>query len=161
MLKCIIMGVAGAGKSSVGEAVAAQLGAQYFDGDDLHPQTNIDKMAAGIPLDDDDRAPWLIKVGTALQAASGPTIIGCSALKRAYRDRIRMSCADATVVHLFGSRQVIEARMSARTSHFMPMSLLDSQFSALEPLDSDEAGYVVDISKDFDTVVSNVVAQFS
>ncbi|RLJ51766.1 gluconokinase/shikimate kinase [Litoreibacter meonggei] len=158
MLKVIVMGVAGCGKSSVGQAVADRLGALYFDGDDLHPQSNIDKMAAGTPLDDTDRAPWLDKVGAALAEANGPTLIGCSALKRAYRDRIRVACPQAQFAHLMGDRAVIEARMSARSGHFMPVSLLDSQFATLEPLQADEAGFAVDIAQDFDAVVQQVVA---
>jgi len=153
MLKAIVMGVAGSGKSSVGYAVAERLGAVYFDGDDLHPQSNIDKMAAGTPLNDSDRAPWLDKVGAALAQASGPTLIGCSALKRAYRDRIRAACPQMQCAHLVGARSVIEERMSARTGHFMPVILLDSQFATLEPLQPDEAGISVDISLEFDAVV--------
>ncbi|TDT74050.1 gluconokinase/shikimate kinase [Litoreibacter halocynthiae] len=160
MLKAIVMGVAGSGKSSVGHAVAGRLGAHYFDGDDLHPQSNIEKMAAGTPLDDSDRAPWLDKVGAALMQAGGPTLIGCSALKRSYRDRIRAACPQARFVHLIGNRAVIEARMSARTGHFMPVSLLDSQFATLEPLQADEAGFAIDIAQDFDAVVQQVVACF-
>ena len=161
MLKTIVMGVAGSGKSSVGLAVAERLGAVYFDGDDLHPQSNIAKMAAGQPLDDTDRAPWLDKVGVALAQASGPTLIGCSALKRSYRDRIRAACPHMHCVHLVGTRRVIEARMSARTGHFMPVSLLDSQFATLEALQPDEAGIAVDISQDFDAVVHEMAARLA
>lgn len=161
MLKLIVMGVAGCGKSSVGDAVAARLGAVYFDGDDLHPQNNIDKMASGRPLDDNDRAPWLDRVGAELAQASGPTLIGCSALKRAYRDRIRAMCPSAQFAHLAGARDVIEARMAARTGHFMPVSLLDSQFATLEPLQADEAGFAVNIARDFDAVVDEIVERLS
>lgn len=155
-MKVIVMGVAGCGKSSVGAAVAEELNACYFDGDDLHPQDNIDKMAAGTPLTDDDRAPWLDKVGQALARAEGATLIGCSALKRAYRDRIRSACPATIFAHLSGSRAVIEARMSKREGHFMPVSLLDSQFATLEPLQPDEVGFAVDIAQDFATVVAQV-----
>ncbi|EPX81799.1 gluconokinase [Litoreibacter arenae] len=161
MLKAIVMGVAGSGKSSVGHAVADHLGAVYFDGDDLHPQSNIEKMAAGSPLDDTDRAPWLDKVGAALMHADSPTLIGCSALKRAYRDRIRAACPQAKFAHLIGDRGVIEVRMSARTGHFMPVSLLDSQFATLEPLQPDEAGFAVDIAQDFHAVVQQMVTRLS
>ena len=161
MLKAIVMGVAGAGKSSVGLAVAERLGAVYFDGDDLHPQSNIDKMAAGQPLEDSDRLPWLDKVGLALAQANGPTLIGCSALKRSYRDRIRVACPHMQSVHLFGTRSVIEARMSARSGHFMPVSLLDSQFATLEGLQPDEAGIAVDITQDFDAVVREMAERLA
>lgn len=160
-MKVIVMGVAGCGKSSVGTAVAQELGARYFDGDDLHPQSNIDKMAAGTPLTDADRAPWLDKVGKALAQAEGATLIGCSALKRAYRDRIRAACPEAVFAHLAGSRPVIEARMSQREGHFMPVSLLDSQFATLEPLQADEAGFEVDIDDAFDAVVSRMAMRLS
>ncbi|SFR37365.1 gluconokinase [Litoreibacter janthinus] len=161
MLKAIVMGVAGSGKSSVGHAVAEALGAVYFDGDDLHPQSNIDKMAAGTPLDDSDRAPWLDRVGAALAEADGPTLIGCSALKLSYRDRIRAVCPETRFAHLAGTREVIEARMSARTGHFMPVSLLDSQFATLEPLQPQEDGFAVDIAQEFEDVVGEMVERLS
>ena len=140
------MGVAGCGKSRVGAALASQLGAAWRDGDDLHPPANIAKMAAGEPLTDADRAPWLALVGGALRAADGPVLIGCSALKRRYRDAIRDAAgAPVAFVHLAGPRDLIAARMAAREGHFMPVSLLDSQFAALEPLAVDETGITVDI----------------
>ena len=149
------MGVAGCGKSTVGEAVAARLGAQYFDGDHLHPENNIAKMSAGTPLSDADRAPWLRQVGRELSGVSEPVLIGCSALKRKYRDIIRDAANNPVVfLHLSGAREVIEARMSARTGHFMPVSLLDSQFKALEVLEPDEDGIEVSIDKSFDAVVA-------
>lgn len=155
------MGVAGSGKTSVGVAVAARLGAIYFDGDDLHPQSNIDKMASGTPLEDRDRAPWLDMVGAELHKATGSTFIGCSALKRSYRERIRTVCPDVSFLHLAGTREVIEARMSARSGHFMPVSLLDSQFSTLEPLEADEAGLEVDISLELDAVVDEIARRLT
>ncbi|PTX54938.1 gluconokinase/shikimate kinase [Litoreibacter ponti] len=155
------MGVAGCGKSSVGTAVAEELNARYFDGDDLHPQSNIDKMAAGVPLNDEDRAPWLDKVGAALAEADGATLVGCSALKRAYRDRIRAACPETIFAHLAGSRAVIEARMSKREGHFMPVSLLDSQFATLEPLQADEAGFAVDIAQEFGAVVTQMATRLA
>ncbi len=158
-MRVIIMGVAGCGKSSVGAAMAEALGAVYSDGDDLHPQSNIDKMSAGTPLNDDDRAPWLDLVGEALRDASGPVLVGCSALKRRYRDRIRAAAgAPVTFLHLSGSRAVIEARMSAREGHFMPVALLDSQFATLEPLQDDELSVIVDIDQTFEAVVAESAA---
>lgn len=148
------MGVAGCGKSSVGAEMAERLSARYFDGDDLHPPENIEKMSAGHPLDDADRAPWLSLVGAALSAAESPILVGCSALKRKYRDIIRDAAGGPVVfVHLAGAREVIEARMSQREGHFMPVSLLDSQFAALEDLQPDETGVVIDIDQPFDAVV--------
>lgn len=133
------MGVSGCGKSSVGEALAARLGIPYVDGDDLHPPENVEKMRAGTPLTDADRWPWLDRVAGVLHD-SAPVIVGCSALKRAYRDRIRVGAVGpVTFVHLAGDRDLIAARMGSRTGHYMPPSLLDSQFAALEPPGPDEA----------------------
>ena len=162
-MRCfVIMGVAGCGKSSVGEAAAEKLGATYIDGDDLHPQSNIDKMARGEPLTDEDRAPWLDYVGDALRMAQGQCLIGCSALKRIYRDRIRNTAGEPVgFVHLTGTRDVIKARMQVREGHFMPVSLLDSQFAALEPPGPDEIAIAVDIDQPFEAVVDDVVTQLA
>jgi len=150
------MGVAGCGKSTVGAALAAAMQAVYIDGDDLHPPGNIAKMAKGLALDDADRAPWLDLVGQRLALGPAPIIVGCSALKRLYRDRIRAAGGAVVFVHLAGSRAVIEARMAARTGHFMPLSLLDSQFAALEPPAPDEASVTVDIDQPLESVVSAI-----
>ena len=156
------MGVAGCGKSTVGAALAARNGAQYLDGDDLHPPANIAKMSAGQPLTDTDRAPWLDFVGRALADTSGTVIIGCSALKRAYRDRIRAAAAEPVAfLHLAGTRAVIEARMHLREGHFMPVSLLYSQFATLEPLQPDEDGLAVDIDQPLDAVVQHLIRHVS
>jgi carbohydrate kinase (thermoresistant glucokinase family) len=157
--RVIIMGVAGCGKSSVGAALSDALGAAYEDGDDLHPQTNIDKMSAGIALNDADRAPWLDQIGARLGAADHPLMIGCSALKRIYRDRIRATAGGPVFfLHLMGARRVIEGRMSARAGHFMPVSLLDSQFADLEPLGRDEIGAAVDIDQPLEAVTREAAA---
>ncbi|SEA92048.1 gluconokinase [Rubrimonas cliftonensis] len=146
MRRAVVMGVAGCGKSLVGAALASRLGALWRDGDDLHPAESIAKMARGEPLTDADRAPWLARVGEALRDADGPALIGCSALTRRYRDAIRAAAGGAVAfVHLSGSRELIAGRMAARKGHFMPLSLLDSQFAALEPLAADETGVVVEI----------------
>ena len=151
----ILMGVAGCGKSSVGAALAARLGMTYRDGDDLHPAESVAKMRAGLALTDADRWPWLDLVAQDL-AARAPVIIGCSALKRIYRDRIRASAGGpVTFVHLAGSRAVIEARMAARKGHYMPVSLLDSQFATLEPPGPEEA-LRVDIDQPLEAVVAAV-----
>lgn len=157
-MKIVIMGVAGCGKSSVGDALAGALTAQYFDGDDLHPPANIAKMSAGTPLNDADRAPWLDTVGQRLAAVDAPILIGCSALKRSYRDRIRRYAGGpVTFLHLNGTRAVIETRMSAREGHFMPVALLDSQFATLEPLQDDELSVIIDIDQPFEGVVADAL----
>jgi len=137
--RIVIMGVSGCGKSTVGVALAEAIGISYRDGDDLHPAANVEKMRAGVPLTDADRLPWLDRVAEVLRGEA-PVIVGCSALRRVYRDRIRAG-AGGTVrfVHLVGSRDLIAARMAARTGHYMPTSLLDSQFATLEPPGPEEA----------------------
>ncbi len=160
MPRAVIMGVAGCGKSSVGRALADRLDAAYVDGDDLHPTSNIEKMSAGMPLDDVDRAPWLVRVGETLAAADRPILIGCSALKRHYRDKIRHAAAGPLVfVHLAGTREVIRGRMARREGHFMPQSLLNSQFEALEPLAPDELGFLVDIDQALEQLVGEAARQ--
>lgn len=144
----VIMGVAGSGKTTVGKALAEVTDIRFFDGDDLHPQSNIEKMASGIPLTDEDRWPWLERVGATLADATGDVAVGCSALKRSYRDRIRqMAKGPVTFVYLEGSKDLISRRMNEREGHFMPPSLVDSQFAALEPPGADEDAVTVDISE--------------
>lgn len=153
------MGVSGAGKTTVGIALAERLGLRFVDADDLHPAANVEKMAAGIPLDDADRWPWLAAVGGALADADEPgLVIACSALKRAYRDVIRARAADVRFVHLTAPVQVLRDRLGHREEHFMPASLLDSQLAILEPLAPDEAGVTVDVSGTLDENVDAVVA---
>lgn len=148
MERFVMMGVSGCGKSSIGAAFAVAIGGKFIDGDDLHPDANRIKMASGQPLNDDDRAPWLVRVGQALHGGTGPIVIGCSALKRRYRDVIRDQAAQPVMfLHLTGSRKVLAARMAARKGHFMPASLLDSQLAALEPPMPDEAAITVDIDQ--------------
>jgi gluconokinase len=156
--RVVIMGVAGCGKSSVGEALAQRLAIPYHEGDALHSPADVQKMRAGIPLTDDDRWPWLDRVAQTL-ATEAPLIIGCSALKRAYRDRIRSGAGGpVTFVHLSGSRDLIASRMAARTGHYMPTSLLDSQFAALEPPGPDEA-LTVDIDQPLPAIVDAILSQ--
>ena len=156
----VVMGVSGCGKSTVGVAFAAAIGGLFVDGDDLHPPENVAKMSAGVPLTDADRAPWLDRVGATL---TGNVVVGCSALKRAYRDRIRAQVGDAAgpvrFLLLAGSRDVIAARMAARPGHFMPLGLLDSQFAALEPLAKDEDGVTVNIDQPIDAVIADLLAK--
>ena len=151
----VVMGVSGCGKTTVGAAFAAAIGGRFVDGDDLHPPENVAKMSEGVPLADADRWPWLDRVGREL---TGNVIIGCSALKRAYRDRIRAVAGPVKFLHLAGSRDVIAARMAARPGHFMPLGLLDSQFAALEPLVHDEDGVTVDIDQPLDATIAELLA---
>ena len=156
--RVVIMGVSGCGKSSVGAGLAARLGLNYRDGDDLHPPENVAKMRAGMPLTDGDRWPWLDRVGQVL-LAEAPVIVGCSALKRAYRDRIRTAAGGpVTFVHLAGSQEVIAARMALRQGHYMPLSLLDSQFAALEPPAAEEA-ITVSIDQPLEAIVADILRQ--
>lgn len=144
-VRVVVMGPSGAGKSTIGSALAEVVGACFVDGDDLHPLTNVDKMRAGIPLDDEDRMPWLAEVGRALRSEER-IVVACSALRRRYRDAIRVEAPDAFFVELSLDREEIAKRLSARAEHFMPPSLLDSQLAALEPLAADERGVRVSAS---------------
>lgn len=153
------MGVSGCGKSSVGLALSQALGVPYRDGDDLHPAANVAKMRAGEALADADRWPWLDLVARDL-ARLAPVILGCSALRRAYRNRIRAGAGGPVCfVHLAGSRSLIAGRMAARSGHFMPASLLDSQFAALEPPGPDEDAITVDIDQPLDKLVAEILHQ--
>ncbi|MCH6472033.1 gluconokinase [Sinomonas terrae] len=146
-LHVIVMGVSGSGKSTVGELLAKELGGEYLDGDVLHPQANIDKMAAGIPLTDEDREPWLRTIGDRMASSHGTMVIGCSALRRVYRDIIRSAAPDSRFVHLVGTHEILAQRMKTRPGHFMPPALLDSQIETLEDLEPDEVGEVFDIAQ--------------
>jgi gluconokinase len=152
------MGVSGSGKTTVGSLLAQRLGVPFVDADTLHPPANIAKMAAGEPLDDDDRRPWLEKVGEWLADHSDGGVASCSALKRRYRDQLRAHCPGAQFLHLSGSAEVIRARLAARTGHFMPAALLRSQLDALEPLGADERGVTTDVSSDVGAIVDGFLA---
>ena len=146
--RVVVMGVSGCGKSTVGAMLAEIAGGEFLDGDSLHPEANIAKMSRGVPLDDNDREPWLRDIGARLGGAmrQGRTLVlGCSALKRSYRDLIRSGAPDVVFVHLAGSRELLWERMQARPGHFMPASLLDSQLATLQELEPDEDGVVLDI----------------
>jgi gluconokinase len=143
----VLMGVSGCGKSTVGALLAGRLGWDFKEGDDLHPAANIEKMAAGHPLDDEDRWPWLATVAewiTEHTAAARPGVITCSALKKSYRDLLRGE--HVVFVYLEGSREQIMRRLAARHGHFMPTTLLDSQFADLEPPTADEQAVTVDLA---------------
>jgi gluconokinase len=148
MSRVVVMGVTGCGKSTVGAALAARLGVPYADGDGFHNAANVAKMSAGVPLDDEDRWPWLRAIGAWLAARDG--VVSCSALKRAYRDVLREQAPDTFFVHLHGDRDTVRRRVAGRAAHFMPASLVDSQFAALEPLGADEHGVTLDLAAPVD-----------
>lgn len=158
MALLVVMGVTGAGKSVVGAALARRLGVPFGDADDFHSAANVAKMSAGVPLDDDDRMPWLRAIGTWLteHEATG-AVASCSALKRAYRDVLRTEAPRVSFVHLDISRAVARERVAGRPGHFMPASLVDSQFDALEPLGPDEAGVVLRLGGTVDELVDAYV----
>src|SRR5918992_4183732 len=147
-LVIVVMGVSGSGKSTVGRALAERLGLPYAEADEFHPPANIDKMSAGQPLTDDDRWPWLRAIAAWITEQSGKSggVVTCSALKRRYRDLLRSAADGVWFLHLSGDRATIAARVAARSGHFMPAALLDSQIADLEPLGPDEPGLVLDIA---------------
>ncbi|GAA3036052.1 gluconokinase [Streptosporangium longisporum] len=148
------MGVTGSGKTTVGAALGQRLRLPFADADDFHSEANVAKMSAGIPLDDDDRLPWLRAIGDWLadHVATGG-VASCSALKRSYRDLLRQAAPSVTFVHLHGDIDAVRRRVAGRPGHFMPTSLVDSQFRTLEPLEPDERGMVLDFSLPVDDLV--------
>lgn len=157
----VVMGVSGSGKSTVGAALAQRLRVAFGDADDFHPPANIAKMSAGHPLDDDDRYPWLETIGQWLADHHDGGVMSCSALKRKYRDQLRRHCPDVRFLHLTGTPEVIARRQASRPGHFMPATLLTSQFDTLEPLGSDEAGIVIDVDQNIDAIVDAYIATTS
>ncbi|WP_455358084.1 gluconokinase [Streptomyces sp. SYSU K21746] len=155
----VVMGVAGTGKTTIGPLLAEALGVPYAEGDDFHPPANIARMRAGIPLDDEDRGPWLDAIGAWARSRAGRGgVVSSSALKRMYRDRLRAAAPDAVFLHLTGARELIERRMAERKGHFMPTALLDSQYAALQPLQEDEAGVAVDVAGTPESITRRAVA---
>lgn len=156
----VIMGVAGCGKSTIGPLLAERIDAVYQDADHLHAAESIAKMKTGIPLTDEDRWPWLERAGKLLAGDGQKLIIGCSALKRIYRNRLRETAGgDILFIHLVGSKEVIAGRMADRDGHFMPLALLDSQFATLEPPEQDETSLSVDIEQPAETVIADLIRQ--
>ena len=158
----VVMGVSGCGKSSVGRQLAQALGHAFIEGDELHPPANVAKMAAGTPLTDADRAGWLAEIGHRLgqaRAAGIGLVVSCSALKRSYRDGLRAACPGLQLVHLHGSADLLRSRMRARSGHYMPASLLDSQLATLETPAADEAAIIIDITPSTDQVAAAALAQ--
>ena len=155
----VVMGVSGSGKSTVGAALAQRLGVPFEDADDLHPAANIAKMTAGHALDDTDRKPWLEAIGTWLADHDEQGgVMSCSALKRSYRSVLNRHAPRTEFVHLAGSRDVIARRQASRPGHFMPASLLDSQFAILEPLEPEEHGVEIDVDQSVDVIVDQAAA---
>ena len=157
----VVMGVAGSGKSSIGQAIADRASARFLEGDDLHPQANIDLMTRGIPLDDAHRKGWLDRLAAAISSApeDEPLVVTCSALKRSYREQLAAASPRVVFLHLAGERGLIEERMAGRRDHFMPTSLLDSQFNDLEAIQPDEHAITVDVSDSADAVVDTALNQ--
>jgi gluconokinase len=155
----VVMGVCGTGKSTVGELLAEALGVPYAEADDFHPPANIAKMSAGTPLQDADRWPWLDAIGAWARDRGGRGgVVSCSALKRAYRDRLRATARRLFFLHLTGDRGLIAERMAARTDHFMPSGLLDSQLATLEPLQPDECGVALSVDPEPAVITERAIA---
>ena len=158
----VVMGVSGSGKTTVSALLAAALGCQFQEGDDLHPAENVQKMQSGTPLTDADRLPWLHKIADeidAWRARHESGVLTCSALKRSYRDIIIDGRPDVTLVYLRGSYDLIHRRMAARHGHFMPVALLDSQFATLEEPTPDEHPIIVDVGGRPAEIAAEVVSQ--
>ncbi|SMH40262.1 gluconokinase [Rathayibacter oskolensis] len=154
----VVMGVSGSGKSTVATLLASRLGWDFLEGDDVHPVANVEKMAAGIPLTDDDRAPWLAAIASAVDErirSGASVVVTCSALRRRYRDVLRRD--DLVFVHLAGSRETVAGRLSSRVDHFMPKALLDSQFDTLEPLGADERHVTIDVGRPPEEEIAEIV----
>jgi len=155
----VIMGVSGCGKSTLGQAMATQLEWRFVEGDDLHPPENRAAMAAGRPLDDTMRAPWLDRIAAELSQDAG-VVVSCSALKRAYRDRLR-GAPGVVFIHLALPFDVAKSRVSARADHFMPATLIDSQFATLEPPANEPDVIEIDATASFDTVLNTALASLA
>jgi gluconokinase len=156
----VVMGVSGSGKTTVARGVADALGWAYAEGDEFHPRENVAKMAAGRPLDDEDRWPWLRSIAAAVgaaEAAGQSTVVTCSALKRSYRDLLRDGHPSMRFCLLDVSPEELRRRLESRRGHYMPASLLDSQLATLEPLGADEPGLTVPADSDPDGVLAAVL----
>lgn len=152
----VVMGVSGCGKTTVGRALAEALGWRFVDADDFHPPANVDKMRAGIALDDADREPWLARLNAVIRhgiATGAPLVLACSALKARYRERLRERAAGVAFLHLAGDFDTIRARLAARGGHYMPAALLQSQFDALEP---PVEALAVDVREPVEAIVARV-----
>ena len=153
----VVMGVSGAGKTTIGRLLAARLGVRYIEGDDYHPSSNVAKMAGGVALDDEDRWPWLARLNQVLREEKS-AVLACSALKESYRERLLSEIPHARIVHLHGDKALIASRLAGRRHRYMPASLLDSQLAALEP---PEAAIVLDVSADPGECVEAIVRELA
>lgn len=154
----VVAGVSSSGKTTIGKALAERLGARFLDADDFHPPANVSKMASGIPLDDEDRWPWLDRLNSELRQAAADkqsVVLACSALKEIYRERLIDGVPGLAMILLTGSKEVLAARAAARTHRYMPPSLLDSQLATLEPLESGE-GWEIDVSRPVTAIVADL-----
>ena len=159
MLRIIVMGVSGSGKTTIGENLAKALDLAFLEGDSLHPKSNVEKMSAGIPLEDDDRWPWLDKIGERLSAASNGIIISCSSLKKSYRDRMRKAAGGPLLfVFLDGSFEVLHEHMGHRTGHFMPVSMLESQIKTLESPVGEPLVFRADVADSVEEIVGQALS---
>lgn len=161
-MSVVVMGVQGIGKSTIGRMLAKRLDVAFIEGDELHSARNVALMAAGTPLTDEDREPWLHAVGEALaaSAADGGAVLACSALRREYRDIIREHDPLAYFVEPWGPIEVVRERVASRTHEYMPASLLQSQYDTLEPLSADERGIRVSVTDTADVTVEKVLADY-
>nr|WP_174804487.1 gluconokinase [Martelella limonii] len=160
-LHLIVMGVSGCGKSTVAKRLALTFGYPFFEGDDLHSAANVAKMASGHPLQNEDRWDWLDRIAAVLSGNAAPVVLTCSSLKRVYRDRLReRSGRELLFVYLTALYAVIAERLQARTDHYMPASLLDTQFAALEPPSQDERHVVVNVDAPLDEIEASVLDQY-
>jgi gluconokinase len=158
----IVMGVSGSGKTTIGEQLAARIGWRYEDADTFHPASNVAKMSAGQPLTDEDRWPWLRAIAAEIDRtieAGERIVIGCSALRRVYRDILVHGRSDIRIVYLDGTQALIAGRLGERKGHFMPPGLLTSQFGTLEPPTPDEHVATVAIDKPVETIVDDILRQ--
>jgi gluconokinase len=157
----VVMGVSGSGKTSAAREITRQLGWEYIEGDDLHPEANVAKMAGGHPLDDEDRWPWLRRIAEVIgehEAAGTSVVLTCSALKRSYRDLLREGHPSVWFAHVDVPREVLAERLAKRQGHYMPSSLLDSQLSTLEPLGEDEPGDAIAGDGPLDQTVAELLS---
>ena len=160
----VVMGITGCGKSTVGEMLARKLGVEFVEGDDYHSRENVNRMAAGTPLTDEDRADWLRALANRIRVAkdSGSGIVlSCSALKKSYRDGLRAAAPEVRFIFLTGSRSLIEERIAARQGHFMPPSLIESQLATLEEPGHDEHAWLYEIQWSPDDIVTDIMARAS
>jgi gluconokinase len=158
----VVMGVSGSGKTAIGAGLARALAIEFVEGDDYHSAENVKRMASGIPLTDDDRAQWLRALAARLHEAKDAgtgLVISCSALKRSYRDILRAAASDVRFVFLRGQRSLVAERLAGRRGHYMPPTLLDSQFAILEKPSPDEDAWVCDIRESPEDLVASLVAR--